>query len=446
LITHDLAVASEVADRIAVMYAGRIVELGPSEEVLQHPQHPYTAGLLGARLSLASRRDRPLPTLPGEPPDPSNHPPGCAFAPRCALAIDRCRTHTPALAPSPRGSATAEAESVVACVRAAEAVAVLETNATWPEQASTADEAIDPIAVECAGVTKSFSLGGWGSRRRTLQALRGVDLRIRPGECVALVGESGSGKSTLLRVLAGLTEPTGGDVTVRSGGRPQMVFQDAGASLTPWLTIGSMIEERLRSEPMSARQRHQRMLQVLAMVGLPPESATARPAQLSGGQRQRVALARAIAVPPPVLLCDEPTSALDVSLAAVALNLLGTLRRELGMAMLFVTHDLAVARLVADRIAVMYLGTIVEDLPADAIERRSRHPYTHSLLASVPGPGRQRAAAMGEPPSPVSPPGGCAFHPRCSSARAGCSARHRQLVALAGDHAVDCVLVESGAA
>jgi peptide/nickel transport system ATP-binding protein len=254
-----------------------------------------------------------------------------------------------------------------------------------------------------------------------LHALRGVDLDVEVGESVALVGESGCGKSTLLRAVAGLLPIDGGAITVAPGrGRPQMVFQDAGASLTPWMTAGDLVGERLRAERMGRADRSRRVAEVLAAVGLPGEVASAKAGQLSGGQRQRVALARATVVPPTVLLCDEPTSALDVSLAATVLNLLGRLRRELDIAMLFVTHDLGAARVVADRIAVMYLGQIVEVGPADAVATDPVHPYTKALLSAVPG-GAGREKLAGEPASPLDPPSGCAFHPRCAMARPSCA-------------------------
>jgi peptide/nickel transport system ATP-binding protein len=244
---------------------------------------------------------------------------------------------------------------------------------------------------------------------------------VQEGESVALVGESGCGKSTLLRAVAGLMPIDEGTIDVDHGrGRPQMVFQDAGASLTPWMTVGELVGERLRSEGFGRADRHARVEEVLQSVGLPAEVARAKAAQLSGGQRQRVSLARATVVPPSVLLCDEPTSALDVSLAATVLNLLGRLRRELGMAMLFVTHDLGAARVVADRIAVMYLGQIVEVGPADEVATHPSHPYTQALLSAVPGSG-ERERLVGEPASPVRPPSGCAFHPRCSMAVESCA-------------------------
>ena len=182
---------------------------------------------------------------------------------------------------------------------------------------------------------------------------------------------------------------------------PQMVFQDAGASLTPWLTVGELLEDRLRSMKLSRDQRRERVAHALESVGLPTQVLAVRPAQLSGGQRQRVALARAVVVPPAVLLCDEPTSALDVSVAANVLNLIGRLRRDLGMAVVFVTHDLAIARLIADRIAVMYLGRIVECGPAEQVIAAPAHPYTGALIASLPGPERDDDQTCRGAPEPL---------------------------------------------
>jgi peptide/nickel transport system ATP-binding protein len=269
---------------------------------------------------------------------------------------------------------------------------------------------------------------------------------VAEGESLAIVGESGSGKSTLLRIIAGLERADSGQVSLGPGARPQMVFQDAGASLTPWLSVGTLIAERLRGTGLAADGRRRRVAEALAHVGLPAEVASARAGQLSGGQRQRVALARATVIPPEVLLCDEPTSALDVSLAAGVLNLIGRLRRELGMAVLFVTHDLSVARVVADRIAVMYLGHVVELGEAAQVVARPRHPYTKALVSAVPELGAPLSAAPGEPASPLSPPPGCAFHPRCPIAEPACAdpdlIPRLARVPGAADRTVACIRVE----
>jgi peptide/nickel transport system ATP-binding protein len=403
LITHDLGVAAQIADRIIVLYAGRVAEVGVAADVLLRPAHPYASGLLRSRLTLGVRRDGPLPTLSGEPPDPRALPPGCPFAPRCNLYETACDEELPVLVPA------RSHPGLAACRRlgVADESVIVETS-EWPSTNQTS-----ALAINLLGVQKHFTLRNGFRSREQLQALRGIDLTVQQGEAVALVGESGCGKTTLLNIVAGLLPPDAGTFELGRGARPQMVFQDAGASLTPWLSIGEMIVERLRSEGVPRSERAERVRETLALVGLPEEVASAKPAQLSGGQRQRAALARAIVVPPQVLLCDEPTSALDVSLAATVLNLLGRVRRELGVAVLFVTHDLGAARVIADRIAVMYLGRIVEVGASEDICSTPSHPYTRSLLAAAPGMGVRRAPLEGEPASPVHPPSGCAFHPRC---------------------------------
>ncbi|QRY54902.1 dipeptide ABC transporter ATP-binding protein [Mycolicibacterium septicum] len=413
LITHDLGVAAQISDRIAVLYAGRIAEIGPAAEVLARPAHPYTKGLLGSRLTLDTARDRKLAALPGAVPSPASPLPGCAFEPRCTVSTGECSTSLPepvVVAP----------QRVSACIRPIADIGGVMASSDVGElfPVKEADSADQRPAVALANVTKTFAVSRrWLDRSADnhgkLHALRGVTMRVRQGESVALVGESGSGKSTLLRIIAGLESPTSGSVQVAGGQRPQMVFQDAGASLTPWLSVGELIAERLRATKMSAAQRRTAVAEVLERVGLPVEVAKARSGELSGGQRQRVSLARATVVPPSVLLCDEPTSALDVSLAASVLNLIGDLRRSLDMSVVFVTHDLSVARVVADRIAVMYLGRIVEIGPADRVIGDPAHPYTRALVDAIPDLGRESHVLPGEPASPLSPPDGCAFHPRC---------------------------------
>ena len=417
-ITHDLGVAAQISDRIAVLYAGRIAEIGPTAEVLSTPAHPYTHGLLRSRLTLQTARDRKLAALAGSVPSAVTPLPGCAFEPRCALATDECTT-------APPDPVAVASDRTSACIFSPDEVAKelgsKATNTEEPFPAVSADGPAHPPSVVLQDVTKTYSVAKrWLDRSSAshgkLQALRGVSLRVAHGESIALVGESGSGKSTLLRTIAGLEKPTTGSVELVEGQRPQMVFQDAGASLTPWLSVGELISERLSGTGMSRASRREAVVEVLARVGLPAEIAKSRAGQLSGGQRQRVSLARATVVPPSVLLCDEPTSALDVSLAASVLNLIGDLRRTLDMSVVFVTHDLSVARVVADRIAVMYLGRIVEIGPAERVIGDPAHPYTQALVDSIPDLGRESRVLPGEPASPLSPPTGCAFHPRCAIA------------------------------
>ena len=415
-ITHDLAVARRVADRIVVLYGGRIVEQGPADEVLSAPVHPYTVGLLRSRVTLTGDRHRDVPTLAGEPLDPTLVPRGCPYAPRCPIAVDEpCAVTAPTLRAVSRGQLSHSA----ACLRRCSALEPIPIHIAAERQqrrATVSELAESGLALQANDLEKTFVLRG--RRRHRLFALRGVSLQLHAGEAIAVVGESGSGKSTLLRLLAGLMKPDGGKIE-RAPGRPQMVFQDAGASLTPWLTIGELLSERLIHESTSGADRQERVARALEQVDLSPALAGSRPSELSGGQRQRVAIARTIIVPPSILLCDEPTSALDVSLAASVINLLGRLRAELSISMVFVTHDLAVARTVADRIAVMYLGRIVEEGPVEAVCADPGHPYTRALLAAVPGEGSGERI-MGEPASPTNPPPGCAFHPRCPVAEERC--------------------------
>jgi len=414
MITHDLGVAAQVADRVAVLYAGRLAELGPAGAVLRSAAHPYSLALNRARLSVSAQRGRILATLPGELPDPAQPPPGCPFEPRCALAVDECRERPPD--PEPVAQ-----DHLSACIRPiADVSAGSDRAAAGDTVPGAAGPPGDQPAVQVRDLVKTFRVPA-GRRRARLTAVGGLDLEVAEGESVAIVGESGSGKSTLLRIIAGLERADRGQVTLGPGARPQMVFQDAGASLTPWLSVGSLIAERLRDAGLRRRERRARMTEALARVGLPAEVASARAGQLSGGQRQRVALARATVVPPEVLLCDEPTSALDVSLAAGVLNLIGRLRRELGMAVLFVTHDLSVARVVADRIAVMYLGRVVELGDAGEIIARPRHPYTKALVGAVPDLDAPLLPAPGEPASPLEVPAGCTFRLRCPIAEPACA-------------------------
>lgn len=312
--------------------------------------------------------------------------------------------------------------------------------------------------LELAGVSLHYQArqGFFSGRTRTVRAVSEVDLAVAPGETLGLVGESGCGKSTLARLAVGLMPPSAG--TVRVGGLDpwggsaatrrrlprlvQMIFQDPFASLNPRLPIGWTVAEGLRAMGEgAARQRRERVLELLDQVGLLPEHARRFPHQFSGGQRQRVAIARALALSPSLLVCDEPVSALDVSVQAQVVNLLADLKARLGLAYLFISHDLAVVGHISDRVAVMYLGRIMELAPVRELYDRPLHPYTRALLAAVPGidPSRRRPAALaGETPDPASPPGGCLFHPRCDRAVAECAVHAPPLIEAAPGHFARC--------
>ncbi len=375
-ITHDLAVAARLADCIAVLYGGRLAESGPAGDVLSAPRHPYTAALLDARLSLRRPAGMPPRPLRGEPPDPRRLPPGCPFEPRCDHAAPACRQDVPELRPSPGGT------GATACIRAGEIAHRLRGRGPEPEASAAAPgqgSDGEPPVLSIHDVAKGF---GRGADRHI--AVAGVSLEVARGRSLALVGASGCGKTTLLRMVVGLEQADSGSIRRADAAAPQLVFQDAGASLTPWLTVREHLRERLSVTGTPAGDRDDAIARALAMVGLHAEVADRVPARLSGGQRQRVALARAIVVPTSVVACDEPTSALDVSLAATVIRLLNRLRADLGISLVFVTHDLAVARAVADDIAVMRAGEIVEQGPAERLLAQPEHEYTRRLVAAVP--------------------------------------------------------------
>lgn len=439
VVTHDIGVASQIADRVAVMYGGRLAEVGTMDDVLRAPSHPYTLGLLQSRLDLTLPLGRAIQTLPGQPPDPRDHPQGCAFGPRCPSGTEACSQ----IVPQPTRASTHPGMS--ACIVDGATSIVRERQET-AEFLPMVDLDDTKKALQVNGIDKRFPVRRGMFKQDALHALRNVILDVEAGESIAVVGESGSGKSTLLRVIAGLMTPENGTVEYL-GPRPQVVFQDAGASLTPWMTVGEIVGERLLKTTTRA-ERRERVALTLRQVGLPPDVAAVKASSLSGGQRQRVAMARAIIHPPTLLLCDEPTSALDASLAASVLNLLQTLRRELGMAMVFVTHDLAAARFISDRIAVMYLGQIVELAPTEQLIGDPQHPYTKALLASVPRPGAQPVRLPGEPASAMAIPSGCAFHPRCPERIDRCAEESPKLISIDGTsrHLVSCLLRTTGGA
>ncbi|MGW4804304.1 dipeptide ABC transporter ATP-binding protein [Kitasatospora sp. NPDC004272] len=384
LITHDLGLARSRADRIGVMYAGRLVETGTGAQVLDAPAHPYTARLAACEPPL-DRRLPLLPTIPGQVPAAHAVGAGCAFADRCELALPDCRSrYSPLLAPAPD-----DAEHLAACLRIGEsALPAAALPAPAPAAAAAPRTGGAEPALLVTGLVKRFP-------RTDRPAVDAVDLRLERGEAVVVLGQSGSGKTTLARCVVGLERPDAGTVAFplseRDGGGPrgrrttdpgrvQIVFQDPYSALNPGHSIGTTLREALRA----AGRPDEDPADLLELVGLPREYVTRRPRRLSGGERQRVAIARALAPRPGVLVCDEAVSALDVSVQAGVLNLLARLRRELDLSILFITHDLAIARQVADRVHVMHRGRVVEHGPADAVLTAPAHPYTRQLLASAP--------------------------------------------------------------
>jgi peptide/nickel transport system ATP-binding protein len=377
-VTHDLAVVAELADRVAVMYAGRIVESGPREAIFSAPRHPYTRRLLRAVPDIAGKRT--VVGIPGRAALPGSRPEGCFFHPRCPLADDESRSAFPPVTDLGAGH-------TVRCFHHAEAVKHAE-----PEGAGQ-------LGPRTIGEELVLTVRDLDAHYGASHALFRVDLDVHREECLALVGESGSGKTTLARAVSGLHSDYTGQVRLRDDPLQQAarrrsrearkeiqyIFQNPYASLNPRRTIGQTIGRQLQLfYPGSRADTGQRVAECLERVALSSSAASRFPDQLSGGERQRVAIARALAAQPSVLICDEVTSALDVSVQAAIIELLGELRREMGLSMLFITHDLALIRTIADRVAVMNKGRIVEEGFVDAILTAPSADYTRELLANTP--------------------------------------------------------------
>ena len=422
-ITHDLGIVAELADRVAVLYAGRLAEVGATDQVLNRPRHPYTALLLRAR----PRLDTGLTRIAagGEVPGPGRRPAGCAFVPRCASADAACHRRPPLDVFGGRA---------VACWHPLDGGLHGSSTAAAAPRARAAPEDARPI-IDATGLSKHFPLGSRRpfGRRATLRAVDGVTFSLHRGGSLGLVGESGCGKSTIARLVAGLARPSAGALIVdgapapsRSGlrahsRRVQMMFQNPLGSLDPRMTVGEQVAEPLRVHRLARpRECRERARGALAALGLGTDVAGAYPGQLSGGQLQRVVIARALILDPPLLVCDEPTSSLDVSVQAEVVDLLNRTRERRDLSHLFISHDLAVVRSVADDIAVMYRGRLVEVGPAATVLRHPAHPYTRALIAAVPGErDGSRPADVGavftEPA-----PSGCAYAPRCPLVRPRC--------------------------
>jgi peptide/nickel transport system ATP-binding protein len=448
VISHDLGVLAEIAERIMVMYAGRGMEIGSARDVFSDPRVPYTAGLLASLPPVDRRIDR-LAAIPGIPPTGIGYGAGCAFAPRCPLAAEPCAAD-PSLLPVAPGH-------LAACHFAGQALPPPRPEAGYPLAPAVPAPEPDTAVLTVRDLTKNFRVRGSGFRSyATVHAVSGISLDLEPGRCLGLVGESGCGKSTVARLLMRLEQPTSGSIkldgtelTGLSDGalRPfrrdvQMVFQDPYSSLNPRLSVGEIVGEPLTVHKIAGRT--DRVRELLAAVGLDPGAAVRFPSEFSGGQRQRIGIARALALEPRVMILDEPVSALDVSIQASILNLLRDLQRARDIAYLFISHDLAVIRQVADEIAVMHLGLIVEQGPAEAVCEHPAHPYTVALLSAVPVPDpsrphvRERILLHGELPSATSPPSGCRFRTRCWKADERCAAEEPPLLQIAGSHRVAC--------
>ena len=445
LITHDLGVVAGHTDRVAVMYAGRIVETAPTKTLFTEPKHRYTSSLMAALPERALAAGTKLFSIPGAPPSLTNLPVGCRFAARCLWATDECRAGYPDLS----GDDTHTFSCFHPVQEGDESPAALQAKLDTQKNGDEAGAQQAPLVsskvlLDVKEASREYESAGSGFFKRdkgVVSAVDRVSITVKKGETYGLVGESGCGKSTMGRLIAGLERPSGGAIELDGRdlatlkGRDavtihrdvQMMFQDSYAAMDPRMRI-----DQILAEPMSiqktgnARQIAERIMEIIEQVGLTEEILDRYPHEFSGGQLQRIGFARSLTLAPDLIVADEPVSALDVSVQAQVLNLMKDLQAELGLSYLFISHDLAVVQYMADRIGVMYLGRIVEEGPAKEVVENPKHPYTKALIDSIPVPDPEfshddRAIKLtGEPPSAVNPPEGCRFRPRCPFAGEEC--------------------------
>ncbi|WP_248905423.1 dipeptide ABC transporter ATP-binding protein [Halocatena marina] len=443
LITHDIGVIAETCDELSLLYGGKVMEQGSVDNMLINPVNPYTMGLKNSFPTVDETDETPV-SIPGSPPDLTEEPASCVFLDRCAFATEECENSHPAFVELPNRNQRS------ACHHAKKA-AQMRHEATDPgtwgiTTDSTAQSGTDEVVLETDGLekyyTQSQSLAAKlrGQEQNHIRAVDGVSIEVRRSEVLGVAGESGCGKSTLGETIALLEEPTGGEIVFdgmsfeeyHDGNmkefrrKMQFVFQDPYDSLNPRQKVRDLVGEPLVIHDYRTEKREQTVINTLEQVGLTPGTAflDAYPHELSGGQRQRVAIARALVLDPDFLICDEPASMLDVSLKVNLLNLLRNLANETDIGIIYISHDLASLTQVSDRLAIMYLGRIVEMGETASVVADPKHPYTNSLLAASPekdpSVDRNRILLDGEPPDPVALPSGCKFEPRCPKAREQC--------------------------
>ncbi len=463
LITHDLGVVAEMADRVGVMYAGQLVESADRDTLFYAPGHPYTQRLFSA-LPERRQRHQPLTVLQGSVPALlSAHFTGCRFQSRCDQRWDYCQQQPPEWFPGLD-------RQRVRCHRFDPGI---DTPPSSPELSPYCEESqnsrprrlldstLTPQLLQLSDVKVHFPVRKGLFRRVVgqVKAVDGVDLTIHRGETVALVGESGCGKTTVGKSILRLQSITAGEIRFQDQpleqfrgaalqqlrGGLQMIFQDPYSSMNPRMMVGEIIAEGMEALGVGTlSQRAERVGALLRQVGLDPDMAARYPHQFSGGQRQRIAIARALAVDPELIVCDEPTSALDLSVQAQILNLLNSLQQQQQLSYLFITHNLSLVSWFAQRVAVMYLGRIVEQGEVEKVMQHPRHPYTRALLSAVPtieaDSGREVIRLQGDQASPLDPPSGCPFHPRCAQAEPRCRQESPPSRTVSAGHRVRCWL------
>jgi len=445
LITHDLGIVAEMADDVAVMYAGELVEFSARNEFFSTPRHPYSRALFAA-LPDARKRGHKLAVIAGQVPRLNQSFCGCRFRNRCSIAIAQCSAHTIEL--------QAAGASLVRCLNNA---AQQEPTELSRYDAGAFDDSEELLQVQNLRVHFSIRKGLFKRTVGYVYAVDGVSFDVRKGKTLALVGESGCGKTTVGKSIINLIDSTDGDVCYSGANilglsqtemmpwrrKMQFIFQDPFSSMNPRMQVIDIIAEGMKSQGMSRQQMNDRMTELLGLVGLDQDAKFRYPHEFSGGQRQRISIARALAVDPEFIVCDEPTSALDVSVQAQILNLLRDLQSQLGLSYLFITHNISVVAYLAEQVAVMYLGRIVEKGSVSQILRSPRHPYTQALLSAVPeidDTGRERIILEGELPSAISPPTGCYFHQRCPNVMIQCRVAYPAAVIDGNGHEVSCFL------
>ena len=425
-ISHDLGVIARVCDRVMLMYAGEIVEDSDAVDMFKMPAHPYARGLLESipRLSMAGIPN----SMPGQPPIPGTLP-GCSFAPRCSFATEKCTTQSPDLIGIPKSS------HLIRCHHWRKVIEADFSNELKAVFHKIQHSALDKTAIEMTDVAITYHSRGFFDRLRGVpeptDTVSDVTISVNRGETLALVGESGSGKSTIVRTVSGLMPPRKGkikflhdDISMKVDNRPlemcrriQLVFQNPDASLNPRHTVAEIIDQPLKRyfPKMTRDDRRDLQVKLLERVRLDSRYRLRYPGQLSGGEKQRVAIARAFAADPDVVLCDEVTSALDVSVQAAVLDLLVDLQRERKTTYIFISHDLAVVRAIANRVAVLYQGRLCEVGKVDEIYAPPFHPYTETLLGAVlePDPETEPMLLASDTPELSPPAQGCPFQRRC---------------------------------
>lgn len=460
MITHDLGVVAGLCDEVMVLYGGQVMEQGKADAIFYRASHPYTAGLLAAVPRLEGGGDAPLIAIPGSPPNMARLPAGCPFVERCTLALPECATERPRL--------EAHADGLRACHRTPpiDLGATSLVAATAHSTSATAEFSLKEPVLSVRNMRVHFPIrepGDWPwTAPRQLKAVDGVSFDLHAGETLGVVGESGCGKSTLARALLNLVPITDGSVRwhgdeMRGANHAawqakrrvvQMIFQDPLASLDPRMTVAQIIGEPLKTHhpELSAAEHRERVLAMMLRVGLTEQQINRYAHEFSGGQCQRIGIARALILKPQVVICDEPVSALDVSIQAQIINLLQELQAEMGLALIFIAHDLAVVKHISQRVMVMYLGRAMELASKQALYATPRHPYTQALLSAIPVPDpkleRNKTLQLlaGDLPSPINPPSGCVFRTRCPKAIDRCAQGVPELHAVGAATQSACVL------